>query len=408
MSRSKVPFLNSLAGRMLIFGIIPTGLLMSGMVIFTAKDISADLRAEREHTLTVLAERVAAEVDRENMQAVLTARIMANAQVNGMFGKRERSSIFARDVLLQHPEFTAAYFGYEPNADGQDAEYVGSARAETVGPAFDGSGRFIPYWFRDKKVESRVFLTPLVDMETSLYYQGAKDQFLETGEAEAMVTEPYVYEGKMIVEQTYPIVIDGEFKGIAGVDRALLSIASFLDEFKGDRSFDIFLVSKSGNFVATTLGKIEFGDGTTDFLKTRSIAVTPFWGIFGKLHTERQNTQLTVAEDPILEQGCYYATAHVRTGDWMVVVRETEADILAPINEHIMEVIAGLVGVLTIIGLLGSWIARTATARIQMAVDAADRLAAGDLSTELELPCKSKDEAGLLGSSINALLGTYR
>ena len=30
------------------------------------------------------------------------------------------------------------------------------------------------------------------------------------------ITEPYWYEGVQIVEFTYPIVIDGQFKGIAG------------------------------------------------------------------------------------------------------------------------------------------------------------------------------------------------
>ena len=36
----------------------------------------------------------------------------------------------------------------------------------------------------------------------------------------------------MIVEQTYPIIIDNEFKGIAGVDRALNDITTFLQTIK--------------------------------------------------------------------------------------------------------------------------------------------------------------------------------
>jgi methyl-accepting chemotaxis protein len=56
-------------------------------------------------------------------------------------------------------------------------------------------------------------------METSLYYQGVKDLFLKTGKPAPMVTEPYVYEDKMIVEQTFPIATAGKFLGIAGVDR---------------------------------------------------------------------------------------------------------------------------------------------------------------------------------------------
>jgi hypothetical protein len=38
--------------------------------------------------------------------------------------------------------------------------------------------------------------------------------------------------GKMMIEQVYPIVIDGKFVGIAGVDRALTDPHEFLRELK--------------------------------------------------------------------------------------------------------------------------------------------------------------------------------
>jgi hypothetical protein len=36
----------------------------------------------------------------------------------------------------------------------------------------------------------------------------------------------------MIVEQTFPIEINGKFMGIAGVDRALTDIHTYLEGFK--------------------------------------------------------------------------------------------------------------------------------------------------------------------------------
>jgi hypothetical protein len=38
--------------------------------------------------------------------------------------------------------------------------------------------------------------------------------------------------GKMMIEQVYPMVIDGKFVGIAGVDRALTDLHEFLRELK--------------------------------------------------------------------------------------------------------------------------------------------------------------------------------
>ena len=113
-------------------------------------------------------------------------------------------------------------------------------------------------------------------METSLYYQGNKDQFNELGRPMYMLTEPYVYEGKMIVEQTYPIIIDGQFRGIAGIDRALSDIADFLDVIKSEVHADVILVSRDENFVASTLGEVPLGDGKVGILKTLHIHDTPY------------------------------------------------------------------------------------------------------------------------------------
>ena len=50
---------------------------------------------------------------------------MGLAQESGLFGDRARSLAFARAVLEALPELTGAYFGYEPDADGHDAERDG-------------------------------------------------------------------------------------------------------------------------------------------------------------------------------------------------------------------------------------------------------------------------------------------
>ena len=244
-------------------------------------------------------------------RAVLAAELMAQAQVHGMFGDRLRSSALARQVLADYPELTGVYFGYEPNADGADAAYVESELATRIGPAFASDGRFIPYWFRDKAEATKLVLEPLVDMDTSLYYQGCKEQFLRGGQAVPMITEPYVYGGKMIVEQTFPIVIDGQFKGIAGVDRALNDIVVFLDgiRVRQQGEVDLFLISRAGKFVASTLGKVPLSTGERRELRTLQIVETPYEHLLGRLHQQRGATQLETAVDPILGERCYFAAS---------------------------------------------------------------------------------------------------
>ncbi len=67
-----------------------------------------------------------------------------------------------------------------------------------------------------------------------------------------MITEPYVYQGKMIVEQVYPIVIDGKFAGVAGVDSALKDVEQELRRLAEDENVDLFLISSRGKFIAAT------------------------------------------------------------------------------------------------------------------------------------------------------------
>ena len=155
---NRITFLNSLGGKMLLFGFIPTGVILTAVVLFTTARMSLELHREREETLRVLAVRVATEIERSNTRAVLAAEVMASAQVHGLFGDRERSSAFARQILADYPEFTGAYFGYEPDADGQDRAYTDSAAAARVGSGFDPKGRFIPYWFRGKEDNTQLEL----------------------------------------------------------------------------------------------------------------------------------------------------------------------------------------------------------------------------------------------------------
>jgi len=399
MERNEIPFYRTLAGRMLLFGILPTGVILCAIILFTATSMSENLRKQREETIRVLVERVASEIELANNRASLTAQVMAEAQLKGMFGNREASSAFARQMLADHSGFTGAYFGYEPNADGQDANYDDTAAARLMGNAWGDNGRFIPYWFRDPNDNSKLLLTPLVDMETSLYYQGARERFLQEGRPLSMVTEPYVYEGKMIVEQTFPMVIDGKFVGIAGIDRALSDIETFLEKIKANESVDIFLVSSAGKFVATTLGSE---------LQTLPVSESPWADLFGEMIAAHGETQLRVADDPMLEDSSYFAVAAVPTGNWHVIVREPVDVVMAPVNRHTRFILTSVALAVLLVALLSSLITRRTTRRIRKAVAAADALAIGELGMSLDESNDSRDETGYLVQSFNQLVRTTR
>ena len=145
----------------------------------TVPDETREELSRRGHTISTTAgpigNPVMLVIDRANHTAVDVARVMGLAQESGMFGDRARSLAFARAVLESFPEFTGAYFGYEPNADQRDAEF--SAAPTIDANALGNGGRFIPYWFRDLDDPNVVRLSPLIDMDTSYYYRGVKNRF---------------------------------------------------------------------------------------------------------------------------------------------------------------------------------------------------------------------------------------
>src|SRR5262245_56501752 len=407
-SARRLRFSRTLIGRMLLFGIVPTGVLLTALVIVTVIRMFGQTRSDSEAKLRLMADRVATEIERGNTRAVLAAKIMSYAQMNGLFGQRAASLAYARRILEEFPEFTGSYFAYEPNADGHDQEYANTPAATSLGAAFNPSGRFIPYWFRDRENNTRIVLEPLLNMESSLYYQGCKDQFLREGRLLPMVTEPYVYEGKMIVEQTFPIVIDGRFVGVGGVDRALNDLVAFLQQIKKRDRVDLFLISRTGKFVASTLDSEAPSTNSPLSLRTLRIDQTHYRDLFKRFYDHADTNELEVALDPISRQRCYFATAPVPTGKWLVIVRETEARILAPIRSETAAILGLVVGALVLVSLLSWWITRQTAGRIRAAVSAADGLAQGDLSPALTLEAKGDDEATQLVRSFNRLLVTYR
>ncbi|MCP4118583.1 MAG: response regulator [Desulfobacteraceae bacterium] len=292
-------------------------------------------------------EEVAGQIENANRIAVTVPMIMAMAQENGLFGNRGASTRFAREVLIRNPGFTGAYFGYEPNADRDDGAYLTENQSEKN--AMDENGRFLPYWFVNG---SEIKLTPLIDMETSLYYQGTKKRYHSGAEDSAMVTEPYFYEGKMIVEQAFPIIINRKFAGIAGVDRSLTDLHRFLEGFKPYKSSKFVLISRNGKIISSNMNlasekrfKRSLEEMTASpkninesqlnkRMLTFNIGDTDYSGILQPFYRmeEKQRFLLMKKKGPLDARDYYFAGHRIPVGEWTVVMRVSEEEILEPIH----------------------------------------------------------------------------
>jgi methyl-accepting chemotaxis protein len=255
-------------------------------------------------------------------------------------------------------------------------------------------------------------------METSLYYQGCKERFLSPDPEKYMVTEPYFYEGKMIVEQTYPIDIDGKFMGVAGVDRALTRIHAYLEGFKPYRSAAFVLLSRKGRIISSTMPLIsektesklrsereDPRNAASEMLKrmmTRNLKETDYAGILERFYAHTGPPLLIRATDPLHDQEDIFSGVKIDTGDWTIVMRVSGDEITRPIKETLFHIL-----LISCFGLLGTffvlvWLAKKISGPITEAVGIARTVSQGDFT--VQVPKATDDETGRLLAALGSMI----
>ncbi len=169
-----------------------------------------------------------------------TARTLASTFKSIRADDETRKNIKIRDVfnkillrtLEDNEEFLGTYSAWEPNAiDGEDALYAGNSA-----DGYDASGRFVPYWNRDK--EGHIARQALVGYEdSSLYPNGVRKGgwYLtprETGHEQILDPFPYIVQGKQewLTTMSVPVTVRGKFLGIAGTDLRLDFVQQLCEE----------------------------------------------------------------------------------------------------------------------------------------------------------------------------------
>lgn len=394
---SSIRFTDGLLGRTVLFGILPTAAVLAGVILVGGISRYESLRAGAEAQLRNLASETALEFDQAADDAVELARTLAIAQSAGMFGMRRLTAEVLERQLAENPDALAVYVGYEPNADGKDAESLKGGLPEG---SIDEAGRFLPYWFRDPSRGGAIGLKPLVDMESSLYYDGVKKALKSSGRAAAMVTEPYFYDGDLIIEQAYPIVVDGRFVGVAGVDRSLASLRREAIRVMESSGVSVFVVSGRGRFVATSL-EDDLPGGTSP-LQTREVSASPYGDVMAPMLDPAFEARLEIAPDPRTGEESYWAWQTLGTGGWTVVLAKPVAEVSGPLIRQTLAIAATAVAALAVVVSLLVWLISGFSKRIRHAVDAAELVAKGDLSQEVHA-CPRRDEAGVLLRTLAAM-----
>ena len=405
ITTDRIPFSRSLAGRLLLLGILPASVLMAAVLAWGAWDKYHNLEITAERELLSEALFAAARIEESNARAMDIARTVAAQQQGGLFGQRALTVELLRQTLEANPNVTAVSVCYEPNADGNDASSV--ADTSISREWIDENGRFIPYPFRDWTKGGAISVKRLVDYETGLYYNGVRRAFADSGKAETLVTEPYIYDGQLIVEQSHPIVINGRFKGVACTDRTLASIEAIVRERAAVCGAEVFLVSSRGNFIVATadpeIGVSAQATSARDQLRATPVADSAFAPLIATFtRAAKAEGHIYDSLDPATGETLLATGVRISSGGWTLVFTKPREVVIAPIRADLLRTGSLLVGAVLLAAALVLWTSIRIGRRLRVAAVAADRIAAGDLSCEIP-DCVSRDETGVLTRSLRRM-----
>jgi len=371
--------------------------------------------------LTTLAqaqvERISRDLDEP--MALATNLAMTNAMlaksnqrvavVDQMVSRDEFSKLL-RDRLIAHPQLSGIYSAWEPNVfNGEDALHLGEVGS-------DANGRFLPWWAR---TASGLKLEALRDIESEQrdskfgiregeYYLCAKQS------QRSCVVDPFPYavggRTTMLSSISVPVMVDGQFVGVAGADLSLDAIQNSLEQANRelyDGAGNMGLIASNGRLVAWTGNERMIGEEDSSVLMDGR-SFLPDDQALGKAQLKK-NTQ-----NGLLELLLPFSVADTST-HWALLLQLPEDAVFSEANqmkEQLKEksqqeifgmlLIGCLVGVL---GLLATWLVGRGIAHpLRQMVAMLDDIAEGEGDLTRRLESNRQDELGSISKGFNGFL----
>jgi methyl-accepting chemotaxis protein len=326
--------------------------------------------------------------------ALDAARTMAQAfsvvKLEGVPISREQVNAILKQILVANPNFLGTYTLWEPNAfDGKDPQYANTAGS-------DSKGRFLPYWNRSKDGQIQVEL--LADYETAEWYLCPKTTLIEC------IINPlrYPVQGEEIrmTSLIVPIVANGKYYGLAGVDLRLDFLQGIVDAFDlFNHTGNIAIISNNGTLAAVSKQPDRMGEDVKELHKDFTNE--------NKLVIEKgQTTTVNVEEGG----GQLEVFVPLQVGQtitpWSVNVNIPTQQITADATRQ-MWMMIGIGAGLIAIALVMLWFAALRLAMpIRKITDIAQLVADGNL--EVHVDVRSTDETGTLAKVFNQMIARLK
>ncbi len=304
---------------------------------------------------------------------------------------RDQANAMLKAVLEQNPNFLGTYTLWEPNAfDGRDDEFKGAE-------AHDGTGRFIPYWIYGE--DGSISVSALIDYETP----GLGDWYILPRDTKKEVTiAPLIYpiNGVDTVMASFvePIVVNGIFYGIAGVDAPIGFVQDIVDSMNlYDGNASAALLTDTGTLIAVR-NRPEFANEPA----------TEIYPDFDAIKQRIVNGEVFISLSPDGKDLRVFAPVDIgNTGTrWTFCLTIPFSEITAQATASAIQQTAISIG-LIILSLLALWYFTGQIVRpIRKLTDVANAITTGDLNATAEI--KSLNETGILANAFNGMTSQLR
>ncbi|MCE8018807.1 HAMP domain-containing protein [Halomonas sp. MCCC 1A11036] len=375
-----------------------------------------------EERLAVLADAEAGRIQRELEHALTLATQLADT--NALMGQQDASgrralslsrrelSNLVRQSVVENPSLLDAFIGWEPDAFGRDALYADLGEAD----GYDGSGRFMPWWYRTG--EGRVEVLPLGEtMEsTAVLASGVREGEYYLCPRETLAPciidpAPYDYDGETLLVTSFnvPIVVDGAFRGVAGVDLALDFIQALLLEANQSLyggAGEMALVAGRGGLVAHTGDADRLGAAASEAFDAE---------VLGAIEQARERGEsVGLARAGMLERYQPF-TIGASEMPWTLLIRLPETAVMGELTT-LQEVLGeqrradtlgmALVGLLLVaLGLAALWWVGSRVSRpLRLLAERMREIASDNGDLTQRLPVRGRDEGAELATQFNAFV----
>ncbi|TAD95086.1 MAG: HAMP domain-containing protein [Bacteroidetes bacterium] len=337
------------------------------------------------------ANRYALYVKEEMEESMEVARVLG-AVIQEMIESEQNNRTFVNRILKKtlekSPNLLGIWIVFEKNAfDGKDADYV-----NTFG--HDKTGQFVPFFYRaDGEIKQEE--TSNIDHINQPYYNIPKMTKME-----AIIT-PYLYpiNGKMVmmVSCVVPILINGEVKGVVGVDimpdllqNKIADITLFENGFAALLDQDFTLIAHK---YPERIGK-KLLDKNLEHSAQKNIRAGKIYE--GFTISQSYNQQVYRIFVP-------FWIGNTQT-PWALVLNVPMNELLKTSNEiSNFILVSSLVMILLILLSLNFLSDQIITPIVQL-VDSLHELAKGKISNDNKLNIRSNDELGLMSKALNNVI----